>query len=173
LLLGFVQFSASRVSIITTIQNPKWVGTYLWNLQIVHCMLFMHLDNNSMFHQILLIWRNYHLFNPKLHEKISHGLWQGVKMSSLSHLSCNPKKSPMVSNCINFFRAFQMLHLSTPNNFVTPLLLAMDELDANKHTISITTTNWDFCWLVRCLVMFDFIFETTSWLYFTCCISKR
>ncbi len=145
----------------------------MWNLQIVYCMFLMQLDNNLVSHHILLIWRNYHLFSPKLHDKIFHGLSQGVRTSSPSPLSYSPKKSFMVSNCISFFRAFRMLHLSTLNNFVTPLLLAMDELDANIHIVSIATTNWDFCWFARCSIMLDFMFETTSWLYFTCCISKR
>jgi hypothetical protein len=39
------------------------------------------------------------------------------------------KTSLMVSNFVPFSKAFRMLCLSTPNNFATPLLLTMDELD--------------------------------------------
>jgi hypothetical protein len=56
-----------------------------------------------------------------------------VEHLALALFHVTHKTSLMVSNCIPFFRAFQMLRLSTPNNFATPLLLTMDELDASIH----------------------------------------
>lgn len=51
---------------------------------------------------------------------------------ALFHLT--HKTSLMVSYRIpKFSRAFRMLRLSTPNNFATPLLLAMDELYVSIH----------------------------------------